>query len=122
MCALPISASPYHSRDLNLTQVPWRLQMKMLLTAIALTIATPALAQTANPANAHAGHGQMSTAQAKPSTDPHAGHNMGGMMNAEAMKAHCEKMKAEGKAMEGCNMQGSKAKADPHAGHNMSQK
>src|SRR3546814_3783715 len=112
MCALPISASPYHSRDLNLTQVPWRLQMKMLLTAIALTIATPALAQTANPANAHAGHGQISTAQAKPSTDPHAGHNMGGMMNDEAMKAHCEKLKDEDKETEGGNMQDAKANAD----------
>ena len=97
--------------------------MKMLLTAIALTIATPALAQTANPATAHAGHGQTSAAKAKPSTDPHAGHNMGGMMNAQAMMAHCEKMKAEGKTMDGCDMQGgSKAKANPHAGHEMSQK
>lgn len=96
--------------------------MKMLLAAIALTIASPALAQTAAPADAHAGHhGQGTSAQAQPSTNPHAGHDMGGMMSAEAMKAHCAKMKAEGKMMDGCAMRaGSKAEADPRAGHKMS--
>lgn len=95
---------------------------KMLLTAIALTIAAPAAAQTAAPADAHAGnHGQAASSQARPATDPHAGHDMGGMMDAEAMRAHCEKMKAEGMKMDGCDMPaGSKAEANPHAGHKMS--
>ena len=95
--------------------------MKLLLTAIAMTIATPALAQSASPADAHAGHrGQATSAKAQPS-DPHAGHDMGKMMSAKDMKAHCEQMKAEGKKMAGCEMRGgSKAKADPHAGHKMS--
>ena len=98
--------------------------MKMLLTAIALTIAAPALAQTAAPVDAHAGHNaQTASSPAKPATDPHAGHDMGGMMDVEAMKAHCEKMKAEGMTMDGCDMHaGSKSKADPHAGHDMSPK
>ncbi len=96
--------------------------MKMLLTTIALTIAAPAVAQTAAPADAHAGHhAQAGSAKAGNPTNPHAGHNMGGMMNAQAMKAHCEQVKAEGMKMDGCDMHaGSKAKADPHAGHNMS--
>lgn len=96
--------------------------MKMLLTAIALTIAAPALAQTAAPADAHAGHhGQATSSQAQPATNSHAGHDMGGMMDAAAMKAQCDKMKAEGMKMDGCAMHaGSKAKADPHAGHDMS--
>lgn len=98
--------------------------MKMILTAVALTIAAPALAQAAAPANAHAGHqAQAGTAKAQSSADPHAGHKMSGMMSTEAMKAHCEKLKAEGKKMDGCAMHGaSKAQADPHAGHDMSSK
>ena len=100
--------------------------MKMLLTAIALTIASPAIAQTAAPADAHAGHhGQAKPAEAQPSKNPHADHQMGmmhmGMMSVNAMKAHCEKMKAQGMTMDGCNMHaGSKAKAGPHADHDMS--
>ena len=98
--------------------------MKMLLTAIALTIATPAFAQAAPSAAAHAEHhGQVQTANAKAPADPHAGHHMGGMMDAQAMKAHCEQMKAQGKTMDGCAMhKGSAAKANPHADHKMSSK
>ena len=98
--------------------------MKMILTAIALTIATPALAQTAAPAHAHAGHhAQAGPAKAQPPAGPHAEHKMGGMMSAEAMKAHCDKMKAEGQKMDGCAMHGAaKAQGDPHAGHDMSSK
>lgn len=58
--------------------------MKLMLAAIALTIASPALAQTA-PANTHADHAAH-TAQVAPvehsargavsSADPHAGHDM----------------------------------------------
>ena len=48
---------------------------------------------------------------------------MGGMMDAQAMKAHCDKMKAEGKTMDGCDMhKGSDTNADPHAGHEMNSK
>lgn len=95
--------------------------MKMLMTAIALTIATPALAQTAAPADAHSGHhAQAGPASTQPSADPHAGHKMGGMMSAEGIKAHCEKMKAVGKTMDGCGA--FKAKDDPHADHDMSSK
>ena len=97
--------------------------MKMFATAIALVIASPALAQSAAPANAHTAHsGHSASSSAQPSSDAHAGHDMGGMMmSAEAMEGHCDKMKAEGKTMEGCDMQApSKSAADPHAGHNMS--
>lgn len=103
--------------------------MKMLFAAIALTIASPALAQTTAPADAHAGHGAANHAQhgapAAPSNDPHAGHEMPGgccdkMADGKAM-ACCEKMKAEGKKMECCDKPaGAAAEADPHAGHNMS--
>lgn len=98
--------------------------MKLLLTAIALTIASPALAQAPAPADAHAGHNQTAPAKAQTS-DPHAGHDMKamGMMSPEAMKAHCAKIKAEGKKMDGCPMmKGSAKTADPHAGHDMSSK
>ena len=116
--------------------------MKMLLTAIAMMIASPALAQTA-PAAAHADHAAHA-AQAAPSAqaahtghsstpapDPHAGHDMSGSMDCcksgpDGTMACCAKMKAEGKAMPCCDKMkadGKKApaasKADPHAGHKM---
>ena len=83
--------------------------MKMILAAVALAIASPAVAQTPaapNPHTNHAGHQQGST--------DHAAHEMQG-------ECCCEKMKAEGKKMECCDKPaGAAAQADPHAGHNMS--
>lgn len=87
--------------------------MKMLLTAIALTIATPAVAQTADPG--HAGH------QAKP-----AAKDAGKGSNAKH-PAGCHMMNGKMMAMKGgkmvpCPDKKAKAKpsADPHAGHDMS--
>ena len=111
--------------------------MKMLLTAVALTIASPALAQAADP---HAGHkmGEMNKmGEMKMSPDAmkaHCdkmgakghkmdGHMMGGMkMSPDAMKAQCDKMKADGRKKGGQGLPDGKAKADPHAGHDMSSK
>lgn len=84
--------------------------MKILLAAIAMTIAVPAAAQTAQPA-----------------ADPHAGHTMpatqGQAVDPAAHKEHmncCEKMKAEGKAMDCCAEKTDAAgAADAHAGHDM---
>ena len=111
--------------------------MKMLLTAVAMMIASPALAQSA-PVAAHAGHSAQSghagpAGQSNaPAPDPHAGHDMsGGMMDcckkgADGTMACCAKMKAAGKAMPCCDKvkaDGKKAAAtaapDPHAGHKM---
>lgn len=105
--------------------------MKMLFAAIALTIASPALAQA--PADAHAGHDAEAhqtghAGHTTPSNDPHAGHEMGGGCCDKAkpdgkMMPCCEKMKAAGRKMDCCDKQ-AKAKAstaDPHAGHDMSQ-
>ena len=101
--------------------------MKILFAAIALTIAIPAAAQTAQPA-----------------VDPHAGHTMpadhsqpGDKGGNEDHKNCCDQMKADGKKMECCDeakAKGSKmaccdkkaaesgSTADPHAGHDMSKK
>jgi Spy/CpxP family protein refolding chaperone len=94
--------------------------MKILLTAIALTIAAPAAAQTAQPAaNPHAGHAMPADhGQHKGNHSQHdgeAGH--------EAHKKHCEQMKADGKKMDCCEKHAEKSGAtDPHAGHDMSRK
>ena len=83
--------------------------MKTLIAAIALTIASPALAQTADP---HAGHakGQHEGHEQK---DCCADKDGNGKMDC------CEKMK-DGKAMECCAKHAKKSGADPHAGHDMS--
>lgn len=118
--------------------------MKMLLTAVAMMIASPALAQTA-PANGHAGH-STSAAQVPAGNGgaggagPHAGHDMSGGMNggnmrnmmgnmmecckkgADGAMACCAKMKAQGKKMAGCDKPAASAGSDPHAGHDMSPK
>ena len=117
--------------------------MKMLLTAVAMMIASPALAQTA-PAGGHTGHSAQvghttPAAQGAPAggagtvaADPHAGHDMsggmtGGMMDcckkdADGAMACCAKMKAEGKKMACCDKPAASAAsgADPHAGHGIS--
>lgn len=104
--------------------------MKMLLAAIALTIASPALAQTAaaDPHAGHSGHAghtghAMPAAPASgqtPAADPHAGHDMSGdccKKAADGKMACCDKAKADGKKMECCDKAASK---DAHAGHDMS--
>lgn len=116
--------------------------MKMLLSAIALMIASPALAQAA-PAGGHSGHADHAaqaapaaaaagaqTGKAVPATDPHAGHDMsGGAMDcckkgADGKMACCAKMKAEGMKMACCDKPAGSATSnvDPHAGHTMSPK
>jgi type IV secretory pathway protease TraF len=101
--------------------------MKTILTAVALVIAFPALAQTAASAG-HSGHvpqtGQKAAAEgAGHSATSHAGHKMsaGSMMDRhgksmanhegcrEMMKAHARTMSAKAPS--------AKAAVDPHAGH-----
>jgi hypothetical protein len=113
--------------------------MKMLIAAIAMLVASPALAQTAPAANHadHAGHsaasGQAHTGHSDvPVPDPLAGHDMaGGKMDCcekapDETMACCAKMKAEGKAMPCCDKakaEGTAAaadvEADRHAGHDI---
>lgn len=88
--------------------------MKILLTAIALTIAAPAFAQGAAPAP----HSHDAPAKQAPTTAPSAD---------KAHDAHkmdcCEKMKADGKMMDccekmGCHKDKTGAKAgDAHSEH-----
>ena len=86
--------------------------MKTLLTAIAMTIAIPAVAQ-ADPG--HAGHAAPAAkkAQAKPQPHPAGCHMMNGKL-----------MEMKGGKMVACSKAPAKAKpaADPHAGHNMSKR
>lgn len=110
--------------------------MKMLLTAVALLIASPALAQTA-PAGGQAGHAIQATPAAAgshsghtaPVTDPHAGHDMSGdkmdccKEDADGAMACCAKMKASAKKTGCCDKPAaSDTNGDPHAGHDMSSK
>lgn len=109
--------------------------MKMMLAAIAMTIASPAVAQTAAPADAHAQHAQHAQHASQTGAADHAahmehangheGHDMAGgccEKDADARMACCEKMKAEGKKMACCDKAAADAPAaDPHAGHDMSQ-
>ena len=116
--------------------------MKLLLPAIALAFATPAMAQTAT-ADPHAGH-NMAAQQAAPAADPctpehdalghctpkkaavpaadpHEGHDMKGSMpccdkGADGKMACCEKMKAEGKKMDCCEKTGEQT-AKAQSGH-----
>lgn len=113
--------------------------MKMLIAAIAMVIASPAISQTA-PVASHAEHsaqdassGQAHTGHpAAPASDPHAGHDMSASKMdcckkaADGSMACCAKMKAEGKAMPCCDKAKAEGKdtsagaeVDPHAGHNM---
>jgi hypothetical protein len=85
--------------------------MKILLTAIALTIAAPAFAQAA-PADAHAGH------DGAKHEDHHGDCCEKG---ADGKMACCEEMKATAKKMACCDKEAGKDKAaDAHAGHDMS--
>lgn len=85
--------------------------MKMLLTALALTIASPALVQAAPAADPHAGHGSMDHSK-------HADHDRDGCCEkgADGKMACCGKMKADDKKMACCE-EDAKPAADPHAGH-----
>ena len=103
--------------------------MKIFLTAIAMTFAGPAAAQTANPAaNPHAGHAQ------------HADHGkmdhskMDHGKHGEGHKGCCDHKMADGRKMDCCDKaKGSAGKMDccgehakngasagGHAGHDMS--
>jgi hypothetical protein len=90
--------------------------MKMILAAVALTIATPALAQGSASADPHADHAPaQQPGNAEGSREGHEEHD------AEGECACCAKMKAAGKEMECCDTaEGASSEADPHAGHNMS--
>lgn len=113
--------------------------MKMLIAAIAMVIASPAISQTAAVVH-HADHAAQSAASGQahtghsdsPDSDPHAGHDMaGGKMDCcerapDGTMACCVKMKADGKTMPCCDKAKAEdkapataAEADPHAGHNM---
>lgn len=106
--------------------------MKMLLTAVAMMIASPAPAQTA-PATelaSHAAHPTQATAgihagHGAPSKNPHAGHAMMdcSKKGAAGVMACCAKMKATGKKM-ACRDKPatSGAGSDPHVGHKMKPK
>lgn len=110
--------------------------MKMLLTAIAMMIASPALAQTAPTSGDAAGHAApvAHTGYAGAAgSDLHAGHDMsGGVMGGmdcckkggDGTMACCSKMKAEGKKMACCDKPSASAApgANSHAGHDMSPK
>lgn len=84
--------------------------MKMLLTAVALTIAVPAAAQTGH--SGHAGHNAAPAAKGAgttaPAKHPAGCHMMDGKMMAmkDGQMVPCPDKKAKGEPA-----------ADPHAGH-----
>lgn len=106
--------------------------MKSMIAAIAMTIAMPAFAQSATPADAHDQHAAHADAvshsghagQASQSGG-HEGHDMTSgccEKGADGKMACCEEMKAKGKAMACCEKSSTKTPpADPHAGHDMNQ-
>ncbi len=71
--------------------------MRVLLGALALAIATPAAAQSAPPADAHAGHAQHAEEQRGQPQPSHPSEH------TEHMKDCCEKMRQQGQAMECCD-------------------
>ena len=94
--------------------------MKLFLTAIAMTFAVPAAAQTANPtANPHAGHAQ----HADHSKMDHSKQGEGHKDCCDGMKMDCcDKAKRTAGKMDCCEKHSGKAgaAADGHAGHDMS--
>ena len=88
--------------------------MKMIFAAVALTIATPAVAQSSAPADAHANHApaeqQGQAGHSGSAASGQAGHEMPGECPC------CATMKAEGKKMECCDKPAGASEADPHAG------
>ena len=99
--------------------------MKILLAAIALTIAVPAAAQTAQPAaDPHAGHTMPADHSQHGDKSGHEGHeNCCEQMKADGKKMECcDEAKAEGGKMNCCEKHAAKkGAADAHAGHDMSQ-
>lgn len=114
--------------------------MKILLTAIAFAIATPAAAQPS--ADAHAGHTAM---QSQAGTSGQASHQGSPGANVDHSKMDhskmdhskhgnccakqsdgkgmpcCDKMKAGGREMDCCGKTGAaKGASDPHSGHDVS--
>ncbi|HWH17924.1 MAG TPA: hypothetical protein VNT77_06250 [Allosphingosinicella sp.] len=111
--------------------------MKVLFTAIALTIAVPAAAQTGQlTADPHAGHGQQAdhSRHSQAGQAGQASHDHHGQAGHEGHKNCCEHMTADGKKMECCGKAKTsgakmeccekharmKGAADGHAGHDMS--
>jgi uncharacterized protein involved in copper resistance len=88
------------SFDLNPSEI---FQMKTIISAIALTIAIPAYAQTAPAADPHAQHKGMDH-----SKDSESKHDC---------KACCEKMKQSGGKMECMDKKGEAKPAAPASGH-----
>ena len=90
--------------------------MKLILSAIALAFASPALAQAPAQADAHAQHAQHAAhgqhAQ-HAGHEGHAGHDGCCKKDADGKMACCEKMKAQGKKMDCCAEKGGKAAAAP---------
>ena len=80
--------------------------MKMLIAAIALTIASPAFAQTADP---HAGHGKA-----------HEQHKDCCPKKADGTRQDCCAKMKDGKKMACCDKPAKQTGGDPHAGHDMS--
>lgn len=96
--------------------------MKMMFAVIAMAIISPALAQAAPTADAHAGH-SAPAGTATPA--PHTGHAnpASGREGHDMTGDCCEKAKAKGKKMPCCEKAPAETPAaDPHAGHNMSQR
>ena len=99
--------------------------MKLILSAIALAFASPALAQAPAPAHdahaqhaQHAGHAQHADhakhAQHNGASghEGHADHDGCCKKDADGKMACCEKMKAQGKKMDCCQKHSDAAKAE----------
>lgn len=96
--------------------------MKAFLTAIAMTIAVPAAAQTADPA--HSAHSSAPAPAPAADGKADAGHNDHAgccekMTDGKAMPC-CDKAKTGGQKMDCCQKKAGSKAADPHAGHDMS--
>lgn len=93
--------------------------MKSMISAIALLVAAPALAQAVPAANPHAGH--SAEQYAKHQGQGHEGHGEHKDCCKDGKMACCEKMKQQDKSMKCCEKmkQHDKDAADHngHAGH-----
>lgn len=85
--------------------------MKILIAAIALTIASPAFAQSAaSKAGHHQGHGK----------DHEEPKSCCEQQDADGTRKDCCEKMASGKAMGCCERHAKKSGGDAHAGHDMS--
>ena len=94
--------------------------MKMMLAAVAMTIVSPAFAQSAVPADAHAQHPPRQGTAGHSQHTGHEGHDMSGgccKKGAADKTVRCDKVKGGGDKKT-CR---EKLAADPHAGHDMAQ-